>query len=417
MGSFPQFQNCSYLANMSGVSINMSQTNLFKPLKVGNVTLKNRLAYAPSTRMRTDPNHVPTDSMLEYYRRRAENNGGLLVVEATAPHPSMGLYPGSPVLYTDAQVKAFKQIVDAVHKEGSFIGIQLWDIGRGSYPALLKAAGYSYHGPSAIYFDAASEQAAIEAGNPIKAMTIEEIEQTVVHFVEGATRAIKECGFDFVEIHGAHGYLVDSFLQESANKRTDRYGGSIENRARLALEIVDGCIEAVGAEHVAIRLSPYAVFQGSDGINARINPIVTWGYLLSEFQRRAEQGKKLAYVSVVEPRISGIEENKLAPQEDLSWIGQIWKGIIFTTGNYLDKRYIDLLPSVVNRDDRTIIGASRYYTSNPDLADRLKRGLELTPYKRDTFYIPHSNVGYLNAVKYGEKEDHSKDDVPVHPLA
>lgn len=400
---------------MSSVSINLSKTNLFKAIKVGNVELKNRLAYAPTTRLRADADGTPTDSMVEYYRRRAENNGGLLIVEATAPHASMGIIPFSPILYTDKQVTAFKKVVDAVHSEGTAIGIQMWDIGRAGYAASLKKAGYPLHGPSALYFSEENERKAIAANNEMKEMTIADIKQTVKYYVEAATKAVKECGFDYVEIHGAHGYLVDSFFQDSANHRTDQYGGSIENKARLALEIIDGCIEAVGAEHVAIRISPYAVFQGSEGIHARLNPIVMWGYLLSELQNRADDGKPLAYISVVEPRISGTDENLEVENVDMSWIQKIWKGVVITAGNYLNERYIDKLPSVVNRDDRTIIGVGRYYTSNPDLAHRLKEGLELTPYHRETFYLPCSNVGYLNFTKIGEKEDHSKD--LVKPLA
>lgn len=401
---------------MSSVTIDMSKTNLFKPIKVGNVELKNRLAYAPTTRLRADENGCPTDSMLEYYRRRAENNGGLLIIEATAPHPSMGIYSHAPILYTEEQVQSFKKIVDAVHAEGSAIGVQLWDIGRASDAALLKKAGYQLHGPSAIYFDEESEKKAIAAHNEIKEMTLDDIKQVVKYYIESTTKAVKECGFDFVEIHGAHGYLIDSFLQDSANHRSDQYGGSIENKARLALEVIDGCIEAVGAEHISIRLSPYAVFQGSEGIHSKINPMVTWGYLLSELQNRADKGKEMAYISVVEPRMSGVDENEDAKNVDMSWIQAIWKGVIVTAGNYLDKRYIDKLPTIVNRDNRTIIAVSRYYTSNPDLADRLQRGLELTPYHRETFYFPGSNVGYLTFTKFCEEEDHSKDTIKAKAL-
>lgn len=395
----------------------MSATNLFKPIKLGHVQLKNRLVYAPTTRIRCDEDGVPTDSMLEYYKQRATDNGGLLIVEATAPHPSMGIMPYSPILYTERQVKAFKKIVEAVHEQGSSIGIQFWDIGRASNPALLKKAGYPFHGPSSIYWSEESEKNAKAANNELREMTIDDIRDTVKKFAEGTKRAVEECGFDFVEIHGAHGYLIDSFLQTSANHRTDQYGGSIENRARLALEVVDACIEAVGSDHVGIRISPYAVFQGSEGMHAKLNPIVTWGYLLSELQRRADDGKPLAYISVVEPRVSANVDNEEAKDVDMSWVEMIWKGPIITAGNFLGPDQYKKLPEAVNRDDRTLIAIGRFYTSNPDLVDRLKNGYELTHYNRPTFYIPCTNLGYLNYGKYGEEEDHSLDTVKPVALA
>ncbi|GMM30037.1 NADPH dehydrogenase [Martiniozyma asiatica (nom. inval.)] len=394
------------------VSVNLSETNLFKPIKVGSVELQNRLAYAPTTRIRNLVNGVPTNSVLEYYRRRAENNGGLLIFEATAPHSSLGPYKFTPVIETKEQVSAFAKIIDAVHKEGSKISVQLWSLGRTADAAFLKENGYPFKAPSAIYFDEESEKKAKEAGNELQEMTKEDIKNAVKHFAEGAKRAI-DAGADFIEIHGAHGYLVDQFIQESSNHRTDEYGGSIENRARFALEVVDACIAAVGAEHVGIRLSPYAYFQGSLGLASSVHPIVMWGYILSELERRAKEGKKLAYVSMVEPRVSGVDDNVAGEKLDLNWAGNIWSGILVTAGAHLDPKNIQKIKDVVNRDDRTIVAVGRYYTSNPDLANRLKNGWELTAYDRQTFYNPMSNVGYLNFTKYGEEEDHSFDDKKV----
>lgn len=396
---------------------NFSETNLFKPIKVGPVELKNRLVYAPTTRFRNTKDFVATDSMLEYYAKRAADNGGLLITEATFPSYEFGLYERGPMIKTPQQVQAWKKIVDAVHENGSAIAIQLWNLGRTADPKLLKEYNLPFVAPSPIYFDEDSEKAAKAAGNEIRALTIPEIKAMVKEYVDCAKRCIDEAGFDIIEIHGAHMYLLDQFLQASSNHRTDEYGGSIENRARFMLEVVDACIEAVGAERVAIRLSPYAEFQGALGYKSEINPIVTWGYVLSELEKRAKNGNRLAYVSVVEPRISGIFDNPDAASIDFTWPDMIWKGVIIRAGAFLDPRNIEKLPSTVNKNDRTLIGVGRFFTSNPDLATRLKKGLELTPYDRTTFYKIGSNIGYLDYNDYGKPMDHSKDDLEPMPLA
>ena len=395
----------------------LATSNLFKPIKLGNVELKNRLVYAPTTRFRNTTDFVATDSMLQYYTARAENNGGLLIVEATFPAPEFGLYERAPMIKTDQQVKAFKKIVDSVHEKGSKIAVQLWNLGRTADPKCLKKHNLPFVAPSAIYFDEDSKKAAIEAENELRELTIEEIQSMIKEYVACAKRCINEAGFDLIEIHGAHMYLLDQFLQASSNKRTDKYGGSIENRARFMLEVVDAVIEAVGADKVAIRLSPYAEFQGALGIKSEINPIVTWGYVLSELENRAKKGNRLAYISIVEPRVSGILDNFDNAAVDFSWPALIWKGNLIRAGGYLDAANISKLPAIINKTDNTLIAVGRYFTSNPDLANRLKNGLELTPYDRTTFYKIGSNIGYLDYQTYGKEKDHSKDDVELKPLA
>ncbi|KAG7880277.1 hypothetical protein KL905_002946 [Ogataea polymorpha] len=398
--------------------LQISNTNLFKPIKVGKVELKNRLVFAPTTRYRASKDFVPTDSMLKYYEQRAENNGGLLVTEATYPDYSFGLYPDTPMIKTPAQVAGWKKVIEAVHNKGSFVSIQLWHLGRTASAEFNKSKGLPLVGASPIYMDEDSEKAAKEAGNELRELTIPEIEAIVKEFAAAAKRAIHEAKADFIELHGAHGYLLDQFNQPGSNKRTDKYGGSIENRARLILEAVDACIEAVGAEHVAIRLSPYAAVQGIKGVDSEIHPISYFGYVLSELERRAQEGKRLAYISVVEPRVNGIYDSKDKREFNTSWISEIWKGVLLRSGAYLNENY-KFLQHDVDENDRTLIGVSRYYTSNPDLADRLKNGHELTPYDRSKFYKHSSNDGYLTWTRYGEKEPQYKDlvDVAPEPLA
>ncbi|KAG7747678.1 hypothetical protein KL912_003050 [Ogataea haglerorum] len=393
-------------------------TNLFKPIKVGKVELKNRLVFAPTTRFRATEQFVPTDSMLKYYEQRAENNGGLLIAEATFPDYSFGLYENAPMIKTPQQVASWRKIIEAVHNKGSYFSVQLWHLGRTADPKLNKALGVPLVAPSALHIDEAAENAAKEAGVELRAMTVPEIENVVKEYAAAAKRAIHEAKADFIEIHGAHGYLLDQFNHVNINKRTDKYGGSIENRARITLEVVDACIEAVGAEHVGIRLSPYAKFQGAKGVDSEIHPIAHWGYILSELERRGKEGKRLAYVSVVEPRVSGSEDNPDTRKFDVSWIGEVWKGVLLRSGAYLNENY-KYIAADVNKDDRTLIGVSRYYTSNPDLVERLKNGIPLTPYDRSRFYKRGSNDGYLTWAKHGEDPEKLKDlaDVPPKALA
>lgn len=386
------------------VSANLSNTKLFEPITVGRVELKNRLVYAPCTRIRAIPGTcIPTDSMLEYYRRRAVNNGGLLIFEATLPKKSMGGFaPSAPNIETKEQVQAFKQIVDAVHKEGTFASLQLWHPGRTASMDACKA-------PSKVYLDDAHEEKLKSLGLELEVLTIEEIKQIPKDFADAAKRSCDEAGFDMIEIHGAHGFLFDQFLQDAINKRTDEYGGSIENKARLLLETIDACIEAVGAERVSVRLSPYGNFQGA-GDNV-VSPIVNYGYILSQLETRAKEGKRLAYVSVVEPRTFANED------ANLEWVPALWRGITIYAGNYLDESNIEKLGDYINNSENVLVAVGRQYTSNPDLANRLRNGYPLTPYDRDTFYSGPTNNGYLTFTNYGEKPDYSKDDVELKPLA
>ncbi|GMF02759.1 unnamed protein product [Ambrosiozyma monospora] len=222
-------------------------------------------------------------------------------------------------------------------------------------------------------------------------------------FKTAAIHAIKVAGFDFVELHAAHMYTMAQFLEVVSNHRTDEYGGSIENRTKLTLDIVDTLIDAVGANKIGIRISPYSTFQGGSGADCKImHPIAQYAYLYSELERRGKEGKRLAYVHSVESRMAVGGDAIDGPEHSSEWVRQIWKGILIRTGGYLHSPGYKLLIDDVNLDDRTLIGVSRYYTSNPDLAHRLKNGLEMTKYDRTTFYT-QSNYGYNTWGKFGEE--------------
>lgn len=409
-----QMQCTAYKANLNS-SRNfkmvkpLTETNLFKSVPLGAHSLPHRLVFAPSTRMRASDQHVPSDLMLEQYSQRSKNNGGLIITEATFVSEQGGLYDHVPGIWSQEQVEGWKKITDRVHENGSKMCIQLWSLGRVGKPSLLKKRGKPYLAPSAIYPDEDLKKEAEDCDNLLRPFSLEEIEIHKQEYVQAAKNAIA-AGFDYVEIHSAHGYTLDQFLQSVSNHRTDKYGGSIENRARLVLEIVDLLIPIVGASKLAIRLSPYAKFQAMSGSEGTPHPIVQMGYVLSELEKRASDGNRLAYVSLVEPRVSGIldvpEEYLKQRMNSNDFAYQIWKGNIIRAGQYLTDGE-DGYPRIqkdVDSNDRTLIAASRYYTSNPDLVHRLKAGLKLTPYDRQNFYAQH-NYHYGTFKEFGQKDD------------
>ncbi|ODV95572.1 hypothetical protein PACTADRAFT_50275 [Pachysolen tannophilus NRRL Y-2460] len=403
----------------------LEDTNLFKSIRLGTKELKNRAVFAPSTRSRSAPGDVPSDLMLKYYEDRSKDNGGLIITEGTFVSKEASGYSGAPGIYTLQQAKAWKLITDKIHKHGTFVSCQLWNLGRAADPFELKERGVPYVAPSVVYPNEDAEIAARKSGVELQALTLKQIEEFKKAYIEAAKYAINVSNFDYVEIHSAHGYFLDQFLEPSTNHRTDKYGGSIENRARLVLEIIDSLIKEIGADKIGIRVSPWAEFGGMKGENESIHPIVGIGYLLSELQQRANKGNELAYISIVEPRVNAgftIPLENLKDYKQLKsnlWIYQIWRGNIIRAGAYLTDREdnYQLIRNDVNANNRTLIAFSRYYTSNPDLVKRLKYGLELTPYDRPTFYT-HTNYHYGDWTFYGQEnkskpEDEESKKLPV----
>ena len=392
----------------------LGKTKLFKPLQVGANQLAHRVAYAPTTRFRAQANHVPSDLQVQYYDDRLKTPGTLLVTEATVVSAQAGGYPIVPGIWSEEQLKAWKAVVDRVHANKSFIAAQLWNLGRTAYPKFLKAQGLDYVSASEVYDTEERRKAAEDAENPLRALTTEEVDQLIDEVYPNAAKQAMDAGFDYVELHGAHGYLLDQFLQPTTNKRTDKYGGSIENRARLILAIIDKLGEQIGYEKIAIRLSPWAQFEGMKGKDAEVHPIATFGYLLSEFQRRADVGKKLAYVSVVDPRVATMADRTVnVAEENNDFVPLIWKGPIMKAGNYTydAPEFTSLLQDIEN--DRTMIAFSRYYTSNPDLVERLRDGEALTPYEREFFYTSY-NWGYNTFNRLGETKEFDEEKEKEH---
>ncbi|WBW75291.1 NADPH dehydrogenase [Schizosaccharomyces osmophilus] len=382
----------------------LEQTNLFKPITVGKHTLDQRIAFAPTTRFRAADDHTPSDLMLQYYSDRAQTPGTLLISEATFISPRSGLYPNIPGIWNEKHVQGWKKITDAVHAKGSLIASQFWFLGRVGSPELLKKHGLDLISPSPFYESEQSKKTAEAAGNPVRALTEEEIKSIIYEDYKNAAINAINAGFDYVEIHSAHGYMLDQFLQPATNQRTDSYGGSIEKRARIVLEIIDLLSDTIGAEKLAIRLSPWAKFQGMKAEKDSVHPVTTFSYVVNELQKRANNGKQLAYLSLVEPRVQGnLDVNTSDVVGSNEFVKSLWKGAILQSGNYTyDSPEFKLLKADVDGDDRTMIGFSRYFTSNPDLVERLKKGLELTPYVRSLFYASH-NYGYNTFPNYGKE--------------
>lgn len=371
----------------------LKDTKVFQPIKVGYNTLSNKVVYAPTTRFRALPDHTPSDLELQYYKDRSSYPGTLVITEGTIATTKTGTYPNVPGIYTDKHVEAWKRITSEIHKNRSFASVQLWGIGRVADPGQNKKEGQRLKAPSAIYHAEEQKQAAREAGNELEAYSTEEIDELIGEYAKTAKRAV-EAGFDYVELHGANGYLINQFLEASSNQRDDKYGGSIENRARFALSLIDRLSEEIGAERVAIRISPWSTFLGMKSTEDDVHPVATYGYLLGQLQHRAEKGKQIAYVSVVEPGVMSARDlGEVEKYGDNSFVKAIWKGVVLRAGNYTyDAPDFNHVLQHVD-DGRTLVGFSRYFTSNPDLVQRLRDGKDLAPYDRHTFYTS-DNWGY-----------------------
>ena len=335
-------------------------SRLFDPLQIGALELPNRIIMAPLTRKRAGVERVPNAMMAEYYRQRA--GAGLILSEATSVSPQGVGYYGTPGIWNDAQVKGWQRITHEVHGAGGRIFLQLWHVGRISDPELL--GGQLPVAPSAI--PAAGHVATLRPKRPHpvpRALETEEIPDIVEDFRRGAERA-KEAGFDGVEIHGANGYLVDQFLQDKTNKRTDCYGGSVENRARFLLEIVDAVIEVWGADRVGVHLRP----RGEEHDMGDSNPKAIFGYVADELAKR-----KIAFIFVREIEA----EDSLLKEIKRRFGGPVIANELMSKED--GERFIE-----AGHADALAFG--RDYIATPDLAQRLQHGLPLNTPNKDTFY-------------------------------
>ncbi|MEH2474265.1 N-ethylmaleimide reductase [Nitrobacteraceae bacterium AZCC 2161] len=344
---------------------------LFSPFKAGTIEFSHRVVHAPTTRLRADPDHTPSAMMVDYYEQRA-SAGGLIITESAHPSYDSRGYEGAPGIYTDAHVEGWKRIVDAVHAKGGKIVMQIAHDGRQSHVDLSNGAAPI--APSIVPFEG---QALTKDGwkpvSPHRALDIHEISELVESFRKAAQRA-KGAGFDGVELHNANGYLADTFLQDGTNKRTDRYGGSVENRARFSLELVEAFVSVWGPGRVGVRISP----SGQWGAISDSDPEATFGYFAGQLNHYP-----LAYLHIIEPRVMGVETiSDGQPPVASIFLRQIYKGAIISAGGF-DRAGAE---AILQHGDADLIAFGRFFTSNPDLPERFRRDLPLTPYYRDAFW-------------------------------
>jgi N-ethylmaleimide reductase len=342
---------------------------------------------APLTRSRSQqPGDIPNDLMTEYYGQRA-SEGGLIISEATTISIAGRGWFGAPGLYTDEQVAGWKKVIAAVHAKGGHIFSQLWHTGRASH--VDNTNGATPVSPSGIPLEGlTSTPSGWLKPSPPRALDITEIPGIVEDYRRAAARA-KAAGFEGVELHGANGYLPDQFLQDGSNQRTDAYGGSIENRCRFLLEVMQALVSVWGGDRVAVRIGPNGAFNGmSDS-----NPGALFDYLAEQLNRFG-----LAYLHIVEPRVKGnvVIAERQAPVA-AERLRKIFKGKIIAAGGFEPAS----AEAIIEKGDADLVAFGRHFVANPDLPRRIKLGLPLNQYDRNTFYTFDFH-GYTVYPFYGE---------------
>lgn len=345
---------------------------LFQPITLGALELPNRVLMAPLTRMRAEaPGDVPTELMRDYYVQRA--GAGLIVSEGTQISPQGKGYMDTPGIHSDEQVAGWRRVTDAVHEAGGRIAAQLWHVGRVSHESFhdgdlpVSASALPYRNRTTVR-GADGHPTRVNCPTP-RALTVAEI-QDVVEDYRRATRNARAAGFDLVEIHGAHGYLLHQFLSSDSNVRDDEYGGSLENRARLMLEVLDAVIDEWDADHVGIRISPIGSFNGVEDPDGATSGL----YVAREFARRG-----IAFLHLSEPDWAG------GPQLDDDFRADLraaYPGPIVGAGNYDTAKARRLIEA--GYVDAAAFGRS--FIANPDLPERLRSGAPLNEPDFTTFY-------------------------------
>ncbi|KAF8258184.1 putative NADPH2 dehydrogenase chain OYE2 [Lactarius quietus] len=364
-----------------------SVSALFQPIRVGISDLQHRVVMAPLTRLRADKDHVHGELAKTYYAQRSAVPGTLIISEATFIAPQTAGYANVPGIWNSAQIAGWKKITDAVRANGSYIYLQLWALGRTADPAVLKQeGGFDFVAPSPIPLGSGYPVGDEKIDIP-RELTVAELKEYVQLYAKAASNAI-EAGFDGIEVHAANGYLLDQFLQTVSNERTDEYGGSIDNRVRFPLEVIDAIVETIGAERTAVRISPWSKYQDM-GMK---DPLPTFTRLI---ERIRDAHPLLAFIHAVEPRIDGLidleltDENRTQSNELLrkAWGDRPYiaaGGMDGTAANKMVEKYGGL------------VAFGRHFISNPDLPLRLKEGLSLARYNRDTFYAKEAAAGYID---------------------
>ena len=371
----------------------IAPAKLFTPVQIGPITLGHRVVMAPLTRSRSQqPGDIPSELMLAYYTQRA-SKGGFIITEATAISPAARGWYGAPGFYSDEQVVAWRRIVDAVHAKSCHFFGQLWHTGRSSHVSMAGGEPVSASVDPAYWANpdhVVSTPDGWSQPSPHRALAVGEIANIVEDYRAAAKRA-KAAGFDGIELHAANGYLLDQFLQDGSNRRTDPYGGSIEHRARFLLEVVEALTEVWGTGRVAVRIGPSGRWNGmSDS-----DPQALFAHVAAELNRF-----DLAYLHIIEPRVKGnvVTEEGQAPIA-AQQLRRIFRGPIMAAGGFEP----EAAEAIVANGDADLVAFGRYFVSNPDLPKRIALGLPLNAYDRDTFYTFDAR-GYTDYPTYSGAE-------------
>ena len=346
-------------------------TDFVSPIQFGELKLKNRVVMAPLTRSRATADRVPTELMAEYYAQRA--SAGLIIAEATVISEEANGYENTPGLFTDAQVAGWKKVTDAVHAKDGLIVSQLWHVGRVSHPDLLNGETPV----SASTVQQAGHVSLLRPKRPYvlpRALEISEIHTITEQFKQAAIRA-KEAGFDGVELHAANGYLIDQFLQTKTNLREDEYGGSVENRARFLLEVVDALIEVGGAGRGGVHLAP----RGDEHDMGDHDPRETFGYAMEQLGQR-----QIAFFFTRE---------YLAEDSMSEYLKERSNGVAYIANMKLDRSSaLDLLSS----EKADAVSFGKAYIANPDLFERLVIDAEMNELKLENMLGTDVAEGYID---------------------
>ena len=351
-----------------------TERKLFSPYKLGSVTLEHRLVMPPLTRLRADADDSPSEMMVRHYDQRA-SKGGLIIIEAASVSNKGIGYQGSPGIYDDRHIAGFRRIAKAIHAKGGVVFAQIIHTGRTSHIA-LQPNGESPVAPSTVaYGGHAFLNGEFVPVSPAREITVAGIQEVVEDFRKAAERALV-AGLDGVEIHSANGYLLDQFLQDGSNQRTDEYGGSVENRARFLLEVTKAVVSVWGPGRVGVRIGPSGTFNEMHDSN----PEALFGYVAEQLN-----SLDLAYLHVIEPRVAGDVTKENGENEAVvasKFLRKIYKGTILAAGGFNGESAEEILV----KGDADLVAIGRMFTSNPDLPSRLRNGYPLADYDRSAFW-------------------------------
>ncbi len=340
--------------------------HLLSPVTLGSVTLKNRVIMAPLTRARSDETHMPNDLMLEHYAQRA--SGGLIITEATMAMEGCSAFWKEPGIYSAEQVAAWKKITDAVHAKDGRIFIQIWHGGRACHPALNNGKTPVSASAIAIEDEVHTPEGKLPYTVP-HALTLEEIPAVIEGFKQAAINA-KAAGFDGVEVHGANGYLLDQFLRDGSNQRSDKYGGSIENRARLMLEVLTAVCDVWGSDKVGLRLSPVNSYNSMRDSDPKA--LTAWlAEKLNNFN--------LAYLHVMRSDFFGEQDEDVLNVAQQYYQGNLIGNMGYSSGE---------ADTAIANGELAAVAFGVPYIANPDLPERFAADAPLNEPDPDTFYTP-----------------------------